>query len=171
MKKQFFFVDAETDGLYGRFLSVAALVTDENGEEKDRFNAAVATQEDEIESDWVKENVYPYLKNADRYFDDESDMLEAFWTFWMKHRENADCVAYVPYPVESRLFSACVSVDVSERQFLGPFPLYDLASVLESKGCCYNCDLAVLSELGLIAHNAMNDVRMMAAVWWKIYKN
>ena len=166
MKKQLFFVDAECDGLYGRFLSIAALVTDEDGNEIDRFYSSVRTKVEEIASDWVKENVYPYLKKASVFYDSENDMLEKFWSFWLEYREVADCVAYVPYPVENRLFIACVAEKVEERQFLAPFPLYDLATLLESKGIFYDCDM---SEMDLCSHDAMNDVRMMAKVWRKLF--
>jgi hypothetical protein len=33
----YFFVDAETDGLYGSFLSVAVLITDNTGKELEHF--------------------------------------------------------------------------------------------------------------------------------------
>lgn len=165
MKKQLFFVDAECDGLYGRFLSVAALVTDENGTELDSFYGAVKITEEEINSEWVRENVYTYLKNASVIFDSEKEMLEELWKFWLKHRENADCVSYVPYPVESRLFIACVAESTAERQLLAPFPMYDLATVLELRGHHYDSDMQVLSGLDLVSHDAMNDVRMAAAVW------
>lgn len=169
MKKHLFFVDAECDGLYGRFLSIAVLVTDENGNEIDRFYSSVRTNAEEIESDWVKENVYPYLKNASVFYDSEKDMIKAFWAFWLDYREVADCVAYVPYPVESRLFAACVAENVEERQFLAPFPLYDLATLLESKGIYFDSDMQSLSELVMCSHDAMNDVIMMAKVWRKLF--
>lgn len=165
MKDRFFFVDAESDGFYGKFLSVAALVTDKNGTELDSFYGAVKVNADDISSEWVRENVYPYLKNASVFYDSEGNMLEAFWLFWLKHRENADCVSYVPYPVESRLFNFCVTENTEKRQFLAPFPLYDLATVLESKGYHYDSDMQTLSGLELISHDAMNDVRMAAKVW------
>lgn len=169
IKKQLFFIDAESDGLYGRFLSVAALVTDENGVELDSFYGAVKITEEEIASDWVRENVYPYLKNASVIFESEKEMLEELWKFWLKHRENADCVSYVPYPVESRLFISCVTENTEERQFLAPFPLYDLATFLELRSCNYDSDMQALSGLDLVSHDAMNDVRMAAAVWRKLY--
>ena len=169
MKNQFFFVDAECDGLYGRFLSIAALVTDKNGNETDRFYAAVRTKPEDITSEWVKENVYPYLGNASVVCDSEKEMLGAFWSFWMKHRETADCVSYVPYPVECRLFASCVAENSAERQFLAPFPLYDLATLLESKDIYFNSDMQELSGLDLCSHDAMADVRMMAEVWIKLF--
>lgn len=160
-----FFVDAETDGLYGRFLSVAALVTDECGRELDRFYAAVKVEENEIQTPWVLTNVFPFLKNADVSYSSEDELLEAFWTFWLKHRDGAECVSYVAYPVESRLFSSCVMKDLEERCFLGPFPLYDLSTLLVAKGYGFDVDMVAMSGLDLTAHDAMNDVTMMASVW------
>ncbi len=170
MKNNTFFVDAESDGLYGKFLSVAVLVTDENGQEIDRFYGAVKISIEDISTQWVKENVYPYLDNADVFFDSEEVLLENFWKFWIKHRETSDCVAYVEYPVEARLFSTCVMCNLEERQFLGPFPLYDLATLLESKSIDFNCNIQELSDLELVSHDAMNDVRMCANVWHKYIK-
>ena len=169
MKEQLFFVDAESDGLYGKFLSVAALVTDRDGNELDRFYGAVRVTVEDIRSEWVRENVFPYLTNAEFIFECENAMLEAFWEFWLKHRESADCVSYVPYPVESRLFISCVTQNTDERQFLAPFPLYDLATVLELRGCNYDSDMQTLSGLDLVSHDAMNDVRIAASVWRKLY--
>ncbi len=163
MKK--FFVDAESDGLYGAFLSVAAMVTDENGAEIDSFYASVNISREQIESEWVRENVYPDLKNAGTFFDTEEEMLEAFWSFWMEHRADSVCIAYVQYPVECRLFTRCVMKNETERAFLGPFPLYDLSTLLVTKGLSFNPDMQALSGLNLKAHDAMNDVRMMAAAW------
>jgi hypothetical protein len=169
MKKQLFFVDAECDGLYGKFLSVAALVTDKNGTEVDSFYGAVKLTSKDISNEWVKENVYHSLGNAHIIFDSERDLLEAFWSFWLRHRENADCISYVPYPVESRLFIACVVADTVGRQFLAPFPLYDLATLLEAKGYHFDSNMKELSGLNLESHDAMNDVKMMAEVWKKFF--
>lgn len=170
MKNQFFFVDAETDGLYGSFLSVAALVTDAAGAQLDSFYGAVRVKYDDISSEWVKENVFPYLSNAHEFFDDEKSLLEAFWAFWMKHRETSECVAYVQYPVECRLFSTCVMHNLSEREFLAPFPIYDLSTLLTVYGFGFDCDMQALSEMNISSHDAMNDVKMMAKVWHKLQK-
>ena len=169
MKERLFFVDAECDGLYGRFLSVAALVTDKNGTECDSFYGAVRVTEKDISNEWVKTNVYPFLRNAQELFGSEKELLEAFWCFWLRHRDNADCVSYVPYPVECRLFIACVEENTAERQLLAPFPLYDLSTLLETKGHCFDSDMSTLSGFSLQNHDAMNDVRMMAEVWKKLF--
>lgn len=166
-----FFVDAETDGLYGRFLSVAVLVVDEKGVELDCFYAAVCVKEEDITTPWVRDKVYPFLKNADVFYENESDLLESFWSFWLEHRENSVCIAYVEYPVETRLFSTCVMHNLEERAFLGPFPLYDLSTLLVARGYDFNADLTTISDLDLVSHDALNDVKMMADVWQKLYNN
>lgn len=68
--EKLFIVDAETDGLYGKFLSVAALSTDEDGNFDDYFYGAVS--DPTVTSDWVKENVVPHLKNAERFYTTEA---------------------------------------------------------------------------------------------------
>ena len=158
-----FFVDAETDGLYGDFLSVAVLVTDDCGEETDRFYAAVEAPE--VRSAWVRENVLPSLTNAEELVPNEQALLERFWRFWLKHREQAVCIADVACPVEARLFAKCVEAELPQREFLGPFPIYDLATLLAARGIDFDTDRRRLSGLDLRQHDAMDDVRMMAAIW------
>ena len=165
-----FYVDAECDGLYGAFLSVAAMVTDENGKELDRFYVSVRANESDIQTDWVREHVLPYLANADEIVNTEDELLDSFWEFWMKHRESAVCIAYVQYPVEARLFSQCVMKAAEERTFLGPYPLYDLSTLLVARGLDPDPDMAALSGMELTEHDAMNDVRMIAKVWEKLMK-
>lgn len=160
-----FFVDAESDGLYGPFLSIAAMVTDEKGAELDRFYVSVKISPEQIKTEWVKENVYPDLKNADARCDNESELLEAFWQFWIKHRTDSVCISYVQYPVESRLFMRCVMENESQRAFLAPFPIYDLSTLLAARRFSFDADVQALSGMNLKAHDAMNDVKMMAAVW------
>lgn len=165
-----FYVDAECDGLYGSFLSVAALVTDECGRELDRFYLSVRANESDIQTEWVRENVFPFLAGADELVNTEDELLDRFWEFWMKHRENAVCIAYVPYPVEARLFTHCVMKAPIDRAFFGPFPLYDLGTLLMARGLDPDPDMSVLSGMELTKHDAMNDVRMMEKVWEKLMK-
>ena len=162
-----FIVDAETDGLYGTFLSIAVLVTDENGTEQDHFYGALRISADNLNSKWVKENVYPSLGNAERMYDTEQELLNAFWDCWMKYREKCICIADVPYPVEARLFMRCVMNNLTEREFLGPYPLFDLSSVLAAVGIDPDADRKELACLNLVRHDAMDDVRMTEAIWRK----
>lgn len=165
--KKYFFVDAETDGLYGKFLSIAALAIDENGAETE-FYASVSVHESEIETEWVRDNVYPYLSSAYDVYETEHEMLEAFWKFWIEHKTGAECVAYVAYPVEARLFNRCAMNDAESRTFEGPFPLYDLSTLLIARGYDADVNMAEFSGLHLDSHDAMNDVRMLSVVWQKL---
>lgn len=160
-----FFVDAETHGLYGSFLSVAAMVTDEEGEELERFYGAIELGEVEVTDPWVREHVLPYLSQAERFFPTEGELLDAFWDFWMKHREAAECIADVAYPVEARLFRRCVEKRLPESNFLGPFPLYDLSTLLRAKGLPPLAERTSLVREKRVAHDAMNDVKMLAELW------
>ena len=164
----YLFVDAETDGLYGPFLSVAALVTNDAGAELDRFYKAVRVELDSIRSAWVAENVYPFLSGAEELVTDESSLLEAFWSFWMRYREHALCVADVQTPVEARLFDRCIRMDPAVRNLLGPFPFFDLSTLLLARGIDWDADRKALSGLSLPQHNALNDVRITAAIWHKL---
>lgn len=160
-----FFVDAETDGLYGPFLSVAALVLGERGEELDRFYGAVPVDGLTVLTPWVRENVLPSLARAEQVFPDEAALLEGFWAFWLRHRETSLCIADVGVPVEARLFARCVQRAPKKRAFLGPYPLYDLSTALYLRGIDPLGDRRALSGLTLTAHDAMDDVRMLAALW------
>ena len=160
-----FFVDAETDGLYGGFLSIAALVTDAENREADRFYGAVSVRPDAVQSQWVREHVLPHLHRAEQAFDSEDALLEAFWAFWVKHRDGCQCIADVAFPVEARLFARCVRRNVAEREFLAPFPLLDLSAVLLSRGVDPLADRTALSGLPLVPHDALHDVRMAAKIW------
>lgn len=160
-----FFLDAETDGLYGIFLSVAALVTDEYGKELDRFYCALEPEKANIRSQWVKENVLPHLSEADQLFESETELLEAFWVFWLKYREGVICVSDVSYPVEARLFSTCVMRDLHTREFQGPYPLFDLSTLLLARGIDPDAARPQLARMNIEAHNAMNDVTILSSIW------
>lgn len=155
MTGKFFVTDAETDGLYGRVLSVAAKVID--GENTiNHFYGAVKVNKDELESEWVIENVYPYLKNAEVFFETEQALLEAFWQFYREYCKEYTVLAQVPYPVEMGLFYKCIMADKKERERFSPFPLLDLESMLVAKG--YGMLDDVIIKTKRISHDAMNDV-------------
>ena len=164
----YFFIDAECDGLFGKFLSVAVLVTNSNGSELEHFCGAVENASDSVKTEWVKENVVPHLKNAERKFSSEYELLEAVWGMWMRYRDNAFAVADVLHPVESRLFAECVKHNPEERKMLSPFPFLDLSSLLFAKGIAWDKDRHSLSGLDIPTHDAMNDVRITAKIFFSL---
>lgn len=166
------FVDAETDGLYGTFLSVASIVLDDEGNETDSFYGTLKDPERSISSEWVRENVLPYLKDPVRsdadYYETDDEMIEAFYSFYLRYKD-FDAVADVPHPVESRLFARAINHDLKSREFMSPFPLLDLSSMLYINGFEPIIDRRKLVDgTDLRIHNAFDDVRMIIRVWKKI---
>ena len=167
-KRYYFFLDAETDGLFGRFLSAAVLVTDNEGCEIEHLYSALPVTADDVTSEWVRENVIPHIGMAEKIVDSEYELLEEVWTLWMKYRDTAYCVADVGFPVEARLLSECVQHDLSAREFLAPFPLLDLSTLLQARGIPWDASRQDLSGLKLVSHDPLNDVRLTAACWFRL---
>ena len=162
MQTKFLFIDAETDGLYGSFLTVGLVVTDDAGNMIEKAYYGIKKENMMISDVWTRENVFTVLGDYEAC-EDEAELLEKVWAFWMKYRE-----------VESRLFMKCVMNNESERKYLGPFPMLDLSSLLMAAGYDPLIDRAELldeDEKQMMAnktHNALNDAEMTAAIWFKL---
>lgn len=167
--KKLFLVDAESDGLYGKILTVAGMVLDEKGGEIERFYYGIQKENMQVENEWVRENVVPRLGEYTP-FSSEEDMLEAFWKKWMEYQKDAYAIADVVYPVECRLFQKCVELNPEERSFSAPYPLLDLSSILYAKGMDPLCERTKLSGMiqNTIQHNALFDIEMAVAIWRRL---
>ncbi len=165
-KDKLFFVDAECDGLYGAFITVAGMIIDVEGNEVERFYYGIQKENLHVKSEWVKENVLPKLGNY-TVFPNEREMLEAFWEKWMKYQKDAYAIGDVIYPVECRLFQKCVEQNEIERSFLAPYPLLDLASMLYARGIDPLSERTKLSGCikNAIQHNALFDIEMTTEIW------
>lgn len=163
----YFFVDAETDGLYGGVIAIGAAVYDGHWKEVDHFFGMVDLKHASVTDEWVKENVIPVLQGeTSRCYASEDQLLDAFWEFWLKHRENSLCIADVAYPVETGLFRKCVLKNERERRFLGPYPLLDLSTALYVRG--YNPlvnRIELSGESDLKRHHPLDDARLAARLW------
>ena len=165
---KYLFVDAETDGLYGKFISIAMVVADHAGNELEHIYVGLSNPEKHIKEKWVLENVLPILGKYEEY-DDEHSLLEAAWSFWRANAQNSYVIADVMHPVESRLFTMCVEQEVEGRIFQGPFPMLDLSSMLYTVGINpleAREKLAKPLDKGM-QHNALYDARMAMAIWKK----
>lgn len=169
MKKNLFFVDAETDGVYGTFLSIAVIVIDYEGNELDRHYWGINQKNLVVHSEWVRRNVIPIMGEYE-VCQDEDEILDKFWKVWEKHRQDAYAIADVCYPVESALFQKCVLKDEKKRGMEAPFPLLDLSSILLAKGIDPLIDRMKLVETkGKQMHNALTDVEISISIWRKIW--
>lgn len=144
------FIDAETNGLYGEFLSVAALVTDDQGETIATYHKKAIFAEDSC-NDWVREFVLPELQQVPAV---SGDLLEDFFSFYQLYGKESTVIVDVPFPVEARLFAV-----LAQRYGMewGPYPLLDLASMLHAKGLDPLQNRKELVVCQRSQHNALND--------------
>lgn len=159
-----FSADAETDGLYGPVWAIGAhwMDGDSIATFKGQLNPAVVTDP------WVREHVVPVV-DLPRY-GSRTDLLNAFWAFWMAHKKGADAVGDFDYPVETDLFRACVELDLSARQWEGPYPLHELATALLKAGHDPHVDRREFcGRLDLVPHDPVDDALASALCWRKVF--
>ena len=168
MEKNLFFIDVETDGLYGDFISAAILVASADGRELERHYFGIAREVLKVKDPWVREHVLPVLGEYTPCQSQE-ELLEAVWQIWLRHRETAYAIGNVVFPVEARFFAACVARNPEERTFLAPYPLLDLSSVLYALGFDPLSD--PLPEPEPLTHNALYDITHDLAVLRKVRLN
>ncbi|MBO5354083.1 MAG: hypothetical protein J6J42_07525 [Lachnospiraceae bacterium] len=169
MKDKLVFMDVETDGLYGAFLTVAMLATDWEGNELERAYYGIKRENMQITEPWVLENVIPKLGDY-AACESEQELLQKAWQFWLRYQEEAYAVCDVGFPVETRFLRACVALEEKEAMWKAPFPLIDLSSLLLAKG--YD-PLVPRKELvpeleQEKEHSALYDVEVSVKVWKKL---
>lgn len=170
MGKKLFFIDAETDGLYGAFISAAIVITAEDGREVERFYYGIHQKNLQVDDPWVRENVLPVMGDYTPC-ENEDELLERIWKIWEKYRSDSYVIGDVIYPVEARLFMECVSHDKSRRKYKAPYPLLDLSSILYAKGIDPLEEREKLSgTMGSAGkHNALRDVLISIEIYKKIF--
>lgn len=162
MSKVFSF-DAETDGLYGKVWAIGAVVF-ESSIEVARFEGQISP--DELENEWVRESIVPYVNLP--MFENALLLREAFWNFWMTHKQGAVCIADFGSPVESGLFRKCVEDELQTRQWDGPYPLHEVATMLFAANVDPDIDRLAFTEMqGMVKHNPVHDAVVSAATWIK----
>lgn len=160
-----FIVDVETDGLYGNLLTLAVLVSDQSGHIIEEFYAGLSAALADVKEAWVREHVVAKAGNYQN-FSSEQELLEIFWKLWLTYRgKGAICFVDVAVPVEAAIWRKVILQNPSERAFLAPFPIIDLASLLFAKG--YDPLVSrkqLVPEFSGQLHNALDDVRLTNAV-------
>lgn len=165
MGKKLFFIDAETDGLYGKVISAAVVVLDGTYRELERHYWGIEKDNLNIETKWVMEHVVPVMGHYEPCKNEE-DLLSKVWEVWSRYCENAYAIADVCYPVEAGLFEKCVRMDPEDRIQKAPYPLIDLGSVLMAKGIDPLIERKKLVKSEKTKqHNALEDVEMAIEIW------
>ncbi len=161
----FFVFDVESVGLHGDGFAVGyVIIAAVDGAEVSSglawSNPDNVRQGDVHDREWVKNHV-PTLPHERRVLS-ARELREWFWGAWQSAAdEGAWLVADCPWPVEARFLHDCIGDDPGPRQWKGPYPLIDVASVRMAKG---------LNPLGseerfsneLPMHNPLADARQSA---------
>lgn len=157
----FMVFDVESIGLHGEGFSVAWVVVNRNGDRLEEECLSCdpgqchGTEESRL---WVSENVPPLKRTSQT----KQHLRNAFWHSWRYWADRgAVLVADCAWPVEANFLNACIALNPAEREWQGPYPLHDLASVLLTLG---DDPLAVSGRLPdeLPAHHPLMDARQSA---------
>lgn len=90
-------------------------------------------------------------------------MRQAFWDNWMYWKaQGAMLAADVPWPVEATFLSACVADDPEAREWQGPYPMLDIASIRMAAGLDPLGIEERVNEDELPAHDPLADSRQSA---------
>lgn len=156
----FLVFDVESIGLHGEGFAVGwVLVKDGAQILEGRFACSpnAASGHDAARS-WVRENIAPIPANCET----PRQVRQVFWETWQRCKEaGALLVADCAWPVEARFLAACVDDDPGPREWEGPYPLHDLASIILAKG---GDPLATTErmERELPIHDPLADARQSA---------
>lgn len=161
MHNYFMVFDVESIGLHGEAFAVAWVVVNRNGQIIDEGCMACdpslckGTDENRL---WVKQNVPEILINSPS----KLYLRRRFWEVWLYWKgEGAVLVSDCGWPVEANFLSACVNDNITEREWQGPYPLYDLSSVMLTLGKNpLTSNERLLNELP--AHHPLMDARQSA---------
>lgn len=159
--KLYMVFDVESVGLHGEGFAVGYVVVNGNGErlEENAFACPPDNARGEHKSRlWVMDNV-PAMEYSNQT---PSGVRNAFWLRWLHWKaKGALLVADCNWPVEARFLAACVDDSTVWREWEGPYPLHDLASILLARKCD---PLATNPRLPdeVPEHHPLNDARQSA---------
>lgn len=159
-KRYVFIVDGETDGLYGEIFAYAAIVADINtGEIVDSIG--IYANNIKIESKFVIDNILPVIvskgMSISRSITNETELMQTFWRFYNKYREESIVIADFAAPVEARMFYVAVTKNKPIREFKAPYPLHELATMLLLNGLDPDMNRDSFMEDKMYKHNPYVD--------------
>ena len=155
--------DVESIGLHGEAFAVAWVVVDKKGNRLDEglLSCCPSKAKGAFENrEWVSNNV-PDLKITSPT---RQHMLNGFWHEWRKWADQgavlfADCC----WPVETTFLSDCIRLNEKEREWQGPYPLYDMSNILITMGK-NPLDISERKTDELPAHHPLMDSRQSARI-------
>lgn len=163
--KNYLVFDVETDGLYGKPFAFGAVVVDREGNVLDSISGIQAGFTPK--NVWVVATVLPVVKTLPKV----ACIFGAFWNFYLKHQ--ASCTVWADFgtPVESNFVRLCVEKDLRKREWEGPYPLHEIATLFLSKG--FDPDVNREEFIGIASdkkHNPIHDALTSAKCIIKLIK-
>lgn len=164
-------LDAETDGLYGPAIAIAATMHDSTGAEIPGGFLG-RCPDTLVKNEWVKENVLPTLGDVPVIADSSEILLNHFINWWLHHSDGATVIFHMGMPVEAGLF-----IRARESQFMGdfdgPYAPIDVAAMLhhigeESDSVDKYADKYDLKIPQGKTHNPRYDCLLTAATYYHI---
>jgi len=153
MKQNILVFDVESTNLHGSGFAVGAIVVNRGGTEVDRFELK-SKEGEQLANDWVKQNVIPRLEDMP-FCNTDRELRDAFYDFYMKHKETAEIWSDCNFPVETNFLSEIVKDDFEGRQWTMPYPLKDISTIVD-----IDIDRAIESGMTeLRKHNPLDDAR------------
>jgi hypothetical protein len=153
MKKNILLFDVESTSLHGTGFAVGAIVVNRDGTEIDCFEL-LSKEGAEKANEWVKQNVIPNLSDMPTCETDR-ELRDTFFNFYLKHKETAEVWSDVCFPVETNFLHSIVNDAPTEREWLMPYPLYDVSTLVD-----VGIDrFAECGIHGLRKHNPLDDSR------------
>lgn len=159
-------IDVESIGLHGEAFAVASVILQNTKIVAETCFACHPDQASGLAEDrhWVEQNCIGISPNCR----DPQEVRFHFWKEWLFWKERgAMMIADCAWPVEGRFISRCINDNRCERNWLGPYPLHDVASMRLIKGLD---PLATVSRLPdeLPAHHPLHDARQSARMLMEI---
>jgi len=154
--------DVESIGLHGEGFAVAWVVVNRKGARLDEGCLACDPAQcagSDSSRQWVAENVPPLQVTSPT----KQHLRNTFWHQWRKWADQgAVLVADCAWPVEANFLTACVKLNHIEREWQGPYPLHDLASLLLLANGIDASKAADRLPDELPAHHPLMDARQSA---------
>jgi hypothetical protein len=132
----FLVFDVESVGLHGEGFAVGWVVVDRDGNEVGHGRESCRPElaaGSEAGLEWVRQNIP--LRQMVLGVGQVRDVRDAFWAAWTGWKaRGAVLAADCGWPVEARFLAACIDDDWVSREWHGPYPLHDIASVRLAAG-------------------------------------
>jgi hypothetical protein len=163
-----FMFDVESTSLHGRAIAVGAVVADLNGKIIDSLEV-LSTESLNRCCDFVKKNILPNLEGMPTVNSDRA-LINEFWKFYDKYRENSEIWSDVNYPVETNFLEMVYRNDPENRWSKMPYPLMDASNYIPE-----NIDRVLMAQSSLKEklrkHNPKDDARASLHCLFEFYFN